>query len=421
MIELKCKSDIHAVVSIPGSKSVTHRAFVAAALAGGKTTLENPLLCEDTLHTISALQALGVEITLQAGKAEVIGNGGAFRGAKRTREIYLGNSGTSYRLLLSVAALGRGDCLLSGSPRMCERPVGDLVKALRDLGAVLSCPEKEGFPPVLVKGRGIRGGHARVPGEVSSQFTSSLLLSGPYAQEDVILEIVGKPVSRPYVDLTLDVMRRFGVRPVREDDRLYRVPAGTGYQPCRLEIDGDVSTASYFWAAAAVTGGTVATLNIDPRTGLQGDLGMLEVMEAMGCRVTREEDRVVVQGGTLSGVDVDMGAMPDMVPTLAALALFAEGKTAVRNVAHLRHKESDRLHAVTREWRRLGGRVEELGDGLIIHGGAPLSGAAVDPHADHRIAMSLAVVGLKVPGVVLEDEDCVAKSCPSFWELWDTL
>ncbi|MCJ7593842.1 MAG: 3-phosphoshikimate 1-carboxyvinyltransferase [Desulfobacterales bacterium] len=326
MIELKHKSDIHAVVRIPGSKSITHRALIAAALAEGKTTLKNPLVCEDTLYTVLALQTLGVEITLQDGNAFVCGNGGGFHHTNETREIYLGNSGTSYRLLLSVAALGRGDCLFTGSPRMRERPVGDLVKALRDLGATLSCSEEEGFPPVLVKGQGIGGGQVKMPGEVSSQFTSSLLLSGPYAQEDVIIEIVGKPVSQPYVDMTLDVMQRFGVRATREDSRCFTVPAGQRYHPCQLEIDGDVSTASYFWAAAAVTGGTVATLNINPHTGRQGDMGILDIMEAMGCRVAKEDDRVVVQGGSLSGVDVDMSAMPDMVPTLATLALSPKEK-----------------------------------------------------------------------------------------------
>ena len=216
-------------------------------------------------------------------------------------------------------------------------------------------------------------------------------------------------------------MKTFGVSVVRDGYTDFKVPAGQRYQACRFQIDGDISSASYFWAAAAVTGGTIITKNIHPYMTRQGDIGLLDLLEKMGCHIERSSDKVLVRGGVLSGLDVDMSSMPDMVPTLAAVALFADGKTAIRNVSHLRHKESDRLRAIALEWDKLGGRVEELDDGINIYGGGHLTGNVVDPHNDHRLAMSLAVIGLKVPGLTLKDETCVDKSFPQFWNLWDRL
>jgi len=421
MKEIRSRSPVRAAVLIPGSKSVSHRALITAGLALGESLLEAFLSCEDTLYTLNALREMGIGISMEGENISISGLGGKFSPSTGRKEIFLGNSGTSFRLLLSTVALARGEYFLKGTPRMHERPVGDLVRALNHMGAEISSIGEDGFPPVSIKAGGIRGGKVVIPGDTSSQFVSSLLLAGPYAEDDVEIEVTGNLVSRPYVDVTLDVMEAFGISVHRREYRLFRIPSGKKYQSCRFRIDGDVSTASYFWAAAAVTSGTVTTENIHPFITRQGDVALLDIMEEMGCHVVRENDRVVVHGGTLSGVEVDMGAMPDMVPTLAAIALFAEGRTAIRNVSHLRHKESDRLRAVALEWRRLGGRVEELPDGLIIHGGGPLSGAVVEPHDDHRLAMSLAVVGLRVPGIKIKNETCVNKSFPGFWDLWDGL
>jgi 3-phosphoshikimate 1-carboxyvinyltransferase len=304
---------------------------------------------------------------------------------------------------------------------MLERPIGPLVTALKQWGVEVSCVKPPGYPPVLLKAKGIRGGKVRVAGDQSSQFVSSLLLSGPCATNGVEIEVVGALVSAPYVDITLDVMEQFGIHVDRDTYSSFKISPGQVYRPRDLSIQGDISSASYFWAAAAVTGETIATLNIDPLSTRQGDIGFLEILERMGCSIKREADGVSVRGGRLSGIDADMSSMPDMVPTLAAVALFSHGTTLIRNVHHLRLKESDRLHAIAREWNRLGGKVEEIDDGLIIHGGTKLSGTTVDPHDDHRLAMSLAVVGLKVPGVKIRNEGCVEKSFPQFWELWDTL
>jgi len=421
MKEIKTRSNIDATVTITGSKSLTHRALITAGLAEGESLLEEFLACEDTLYTVSALREMGVGISVEGKNVTIAGTGGELSPAKEKRKIFLGNSGTSYRLLLSVAALGRGEHIFAGSPRMHSRPIGDLVSALNRLGVEASYIAEEGYPPVLIKADGIHGGKVELPGNISSQYLSSLLLSGPYAGKDVEIEVIGGLVSRPYVDLTLDVMKTFGITVEHADYRSFRVPAGKRYSSCRFRIDGDVSAASYFWGAAAVTGGTIVTENIHPHTTRQGDIALLDIMEEMGCRIKKESDRVIVQGGPLTGVDVDMGIMPDMVPTLAAIALFAEGKTTIRNVSHLRHKESDRLGDTALEWSRLGGRVEELDDGLVIHGGERLAGAEIAPHNDHRLAMSLAMVGLRVPGVKIKNENCVDKSFPTFWNLWDTL
>jgi 3-phosphoshikimate 1-carboxyvinyltransferase len=417
MREIRSRSSLDARVSIPGSKSITHRALIAAGLAKGETLLDEALSCDDTLYTINGLRALGIPISTHGTRMKVGGMGGEFHSPTGATDICLGNSGTSYRLLLATAALARGQYILTGSPRMYHRPIGELVRALNKLGVEALCIGHDGFPPVRVNARGIRGGKAEVKGNMSSQYVSSLLLAGPYTRNGVEIEVKGNQVSQQYVDVTVDVIRTFGVTVDRDGYRHFKIQSGQRYQPCHSRIEGDVTSASYFWAAAAVTGGTVTTENIYPHTTKQGDIHFLYILEEMGCHVERERDRVVVQGGALSGIEVDMATMPDMVPTLAAIALFANGTTTIRNVSHLRHKESDRLRAIAAEWTRLGARAEEFSDGIIIHGGEELAGTVVDTHGDHRLAMSLAVVGLRVPGIKITNEQCVNKSFPRFWNL----
>jgi len=421
MKEINPRSELHATVRIPGSKSITHRSIIAASLANGESLLQNFLECEDTHYTINALRDLEVNIFIRGKNLKVAGTGGKFHPTSIRKKLYLGNSGTSFRLLLSVIALGRGEFLMTGTPRMLARPVGALVTALNQLGVKASCVQQNGYPPVHVIADGIRGGKVYMAGDQSSQFVSSLLLSAPYAEKDMEIEVMEGLVSKPYVDITLDVMKQFGVQVVRDGYSYFRIPSGQAYRPREVTIQGDASSASYFWAAAAVTGGTVVTENIYPFTTRQGDIRFLDILEKMGSVIEKESDRVVIHGGTLSGIEADMSTMPDMVPTLAAIALFARGETVIRNVPQLRHKESDRLHAIFHEWRRLGGRVEEMDDGLVIHGGEKLSGTLLDPHADHRLAMSLAVVGLRVPEIIITNEKCVNKSFPGFWQIWDEL
>lgn len=421
MKEIKPRICINATVRIPGSKSIAHRSAIAASLAMGESTIQGFLHCEDTLYTISVLKELGVEMSIGGESLKVEGAGGMRAPVPTSKEFYVGNSGTSLRLLLSIVSLARGEFILTGSPRMLKRPIGDLVVALNQLGVEASCVAENDFPPVLVRARGIKGGKVTISGEKSSQYVSSLLLSGPYAERDIEIEVTGGLISSSYVDITLEVMRQFGIPVTCDGYRYFRIPAGNGYRARQFLVEGDISSASYFWAAAAVTGGMVTTENIHPYTTQQGDIGFLQVLEEMGCGIERQTDRVTIRGRALSGIEVDMCTMPDLVPTLAAISLFANGKTSIRNVPQLRHKESDRLSSIALEWGGLGARVEELADGLIIHGGGRLSGGAVEAYDDHRLAMSLAVVGLKVPGIKIRDENCVNKSFPGFWQLWDRL
>ncbi len=412
---------INAGIRIPGSKSITHRASIAAGLAEGESRIRNFLESEDTLYTAEALRQLGVLVIRKETDLKISGVAGRVAPVSGRKTLYMGNSGTSFRLLVSIAALGWGEIMMTGTPRMRERPIGPLVNALQRLGADVSCVEKDGYPPVLIKAKGIPGGKTTIAGDQSSQYLSSLLLAAPYSENGVAIEVTGNLVSQPYIDITIDVMAQFGVPVQRDAYRYFKVAQGRGYQARDYTIQGDVSSASYFWGAAAVAGGTVVTENIFPFHTRQGDICFLDVLEQMGCRVERETDRVTVRGDALSGIEADMGAMPDMVPTLAAVALFASGTTRIRNVGHLRIKESDRLRAIAIEWKKIGAKVEETPDGLIIKGDKDLFGALVDPHNDHRIAMSLAIIGSRVPEIRVQNEGCVGKSFPRFWELWDRL
>ena len=421
MKPIKQKDSINCTVNIPGSKSISHRALIAAGLAKGKSTLKSFLACDDTLYTAGAIQKLGIDIAINEDTVHVSGNEGVFNPVSEKLEIDLGNSGTSYRLLLSVAALANGPFIFTGTRRMKERPVAYLADALKKLGVDARYLEKEGYPPVLINASGIKGGRVIISGDISSQYISSLLLSGPYAGSDLTVEVSGELVSRPYIDLTMDVMKSFGVNIENKNYRIFNVPSGQSYTAREFVIDGDASSASYFWGAAAITGGTVKTTNIHPFKNRQGDMGLLDILERMGCNIKREESSVTVSGRTLTGVCVDMGSMPDMAPTLAVIALFAEGKTTITNVSHLRHKESDRIADTANEIRRVGGRVEERDDGLVVYGEEKLSGAEIDSHDDHRLAMSFAMAGIRVPDIIIKNESCVNKSFPSFWKLWETL
>lgn len=410
------KNKVYASLTLPGSKSYTHRALVAAALADGESLLSNALKAEDTELTAQTLAQLGAAIDWQGATIRVRGTGGRWRPV--AEPIYLGNSGTSMRFFTALVALGQGTYTLTGTERLCQRPLGELLQALEQLGVQVASERGDGCPPVTVRG-GLRGGRAALSGAVSSQYVSALLFLGPLAPAGVEIEITDKLVSRPYVDLTLEVLEDFGISYYREGYRYFQVPGGQVYQPLDYDIEADASSASYFWAAAAVTGGkvTITNLTLD---SCQGDAAFPGVLERMGCTVESSESGLIVQGGDLHGITVDMAAMPDLVPTLAVAAAFAKGETTITGVAHLRHKESDRLAAVATELQKMGIAARQTADGLVIPGGTP-HGAAIDTYQDHRLAMSFAVAGLKVPGVVINDPSCVAKSFPDFWKFFDKL
>jgi len=413
---IKPTQPVRAVLSLPGSKSYTHRTLVAAALAAGESLLSNALKAEDTELTAQALAKLGAGIAWQGAAIRVQGVGGHWRPVEEP--IYLGNSGTTMRFLTALAALGQGPYTLTGTERLCQRPLGELLQALTQLGVQVASERADGCPPVTIRG-GLTGGRARLSGAVSSQYVSALLFIGPLAPAGVEIEITDELVSRPYVDLTLAVMEDFGISYYREGYRYFRVPGVQPYQSADYAIEADASSASYFWAAAAITGGRVTIANLSGDS-CQGDAGFPGVLAQMGCTLESEADGLTVQGGPLTGIEVDLAAMPDLVPTLSVVAAFAKGETVITGVPHLRHKESDRLAAVAAELQKMGIAARETADGLIIPGGSP-HGASIDTYQDHRLAMSFAVAGLKVPGIIINDPGCVAKSFPNFWEYFEKL
>jgi len=422
MIEIKPTAKIKVEVAVPGSKSITQRALIAAALAEGESILLGPLESEDTRYTAAALQQMGVTVEKGTDKWIVRGNGG--RIAVPDKEIFLGNNGTATRFLTSVAALGDGTFKISGDKRMAERPILPLMQALQGWGVDIASMNDNGCPPLLIRAKGLSGGKTVLPEGKSSQYLSSLLLVGPYARQEAKLDVEGKILSLPYVIMTLAVMEAFGIS-VEANEALnsYRIPTGI-YRAREYAIEGDASNASYFYAAAAVTGGEVTVPNV-PVPSLQGDAAFVALLARMGCPVNKTGDGLTVSGpAELKGITIDMGDMPDVVPTLAVVASQARGRTTIKNIAHLRIKECDRLHVMAVELAKMGARVQELDDTLIIEGkdpDTPMHGAEINTYNDHRIAMSFAVAGLAVPGVKILGEECVAKSFPDFWERFKLL
>jgi 3-phosphoshikimate 1-carboxyvinyltransferase len=416
MKQIRTVDSLDASVTIPGSKSVTHRYLIMAALAEGRSWLRNGLWCDDTRYTATALERFGAQIKRSPKAIEVVGTGGGLNSP--SEPIYLENAGTSMRLLTAVACLSQGPSVLVGNERLHTRPIEELLVALQPLGGVVESLQKRGYPPVRIHGSGLRGGSTTVNASRSSQFVSAILLAAPYASRPIEITVQGL-VSKPYVDVTLDGMSKFGARAHWLDKKNLRVEAPGPYRAGSYDVEGDCSSASYFWAAAAITGGKVMTQNIlhDSR---QGDLAFLDILCQMGCRAEWHDHGVTLYGGELRSIEVDMKDMPDMVPTLAVTAAFAQGTSVITNVGHLRIKESDRLRAIAEGLEKMNVQVEEEEDRLTIRGGNP-RGALIVSHNDHRIAMSFAVAGLVAEGVCIDDEMCVTKSFPRFWEIFEQL
>jgi len=397
MIEIKPNKIHNSEITVPGSKSYTHRILIAASLSDGICTIDNGLKSEDTLLTLEALRMLGVKIDIEKELFIVHGSKGIL--APCIDPVYLGNSGTSMRLLTAVAAIGQGNYTLTGTKRMQERPIQDLLNGLRQMGVEAHAVNNTGCPPVEIRGREILGGRLTLNCKISSQFLSALLLIAPYTNNGIEINVIEGPVSRPYVDMTVEVMERLGVVIERDGYNRFRVKGGQTYRSGSYAVEPDCSQAGYFWAAAAITGAGIkvkgTTLNSS-----QGDVRFTEVLEAMGCTISHEADGIRVAGGDLSAVTVDMADMPDMVPTLAVVAAFAQGTTVIENVAHLKAKESDRLGSVVNELSKMGIEASCSDTGMKVTGGNP-GGAEIDTYGDHRIAMSFALCGLKTPGVFI--------------------
>lgn len=414
-------------LTLPGSKSFTNRALLIAALAEGRSTVREALLSDDTRYMAIALRALGFSVELDETRQEfaVEGQGGRIPAGHATLDV--GNAGTAARFLTAALALGAGRYVLDGSARMRKRPAQPLLDALGQLGARARALNGDGCPPLVVEGGPIRGGRVTVDGSQSSQFASALCLVGPVIPDGLTVEVTGGVVSEPFLRLTAASMRAFGAAPKIESSggRLVISVPPTGYRAREYLVEPDATAASYFLAAAALTGGRVRVLGLG-RGSAQGDLGFVEVLSALGATCVIAEEHVEVvgpkDGDTLGGLDVDMGRISDTWMTLAALAPFAREPVTIRGVGHTRRQESDRVSAMATELQRLGARVDEVEDGLTVHpSAASLHGAHVQTYDDHRIAMSLALVGLRVPGVVIEGAECVSKTFPEYFATLERL
>ena len=416
---------LNASVRVPGSKSLTNRALLIAALADGKTTLQNALFSDDSRYFANALRTLGFRVEEDEEKKEmsVWGLGGKIPAA--SAELFIGNAGTAARFLTAFLTLGAGEYILDGEARMRERPIGDLVDALIPLGANITHHSSRIIyhlcPPLSITATGLKGGKTKIAGDISSQYLSALLMTAPYAENSVEIEITTELFSKPYVDMTISIMRDFGVEIERDSYQTFRVFPARYTAKESYTIESDASAASYFFAAPAIVGGTVKVENIS-RKSVQGDIDFLDVLTEMGCKVTEEENTIrVTHHGSLHGIDVDMSNIPDTAQTLAAIAPFASSPTRIRGIASARVKETDRVSAVCNELIRLGVRVEEYEDGMAIYPCEKIKPALVQTYNDHRMAMAFSLIGLRAEGVEIENPGCVSKTFPNYFDVLDEL
>ncbi len=403
---------------ILGSKSLTNRALIAAALAPGVSRLTNASFSDDSRCLATALNQIGIPVTTSDRDSLIVVDGG--KPFKDEGTFFMGNAGTALRFFTSLVCLGRGQYVIDGEARMRERPIGGLVNALRTLGAQIAYEMSEGCPPLAIAAKGLKAGRTVVAGDTSSQFVSSLLLAAPGVGGAVEIAVEGDVASKPYIEITLDVMRDLGVAVERDGYRSFRIPAGSKYRPRVYPIEADGASAMYFLAMAAVTGGRAKVRGIGARTH-QGEVELARILEQMGNKVTMGPDFIELTGAPMKGVDVDMNNCPDSAQTLAAVALFAKGPTRVRNVKNLRVKETDRIAAIAKECGKLGAEVEEGTDGFTLTPPARVLPAEIDTYRDHRMAMSFAVAATAAPGVVIRDPECVSKSFPGFFEKLESL
>ncbi|ORM74976.1 3-phosphoshikimate 1-carboxyvinyltransferase [Pantoea wallisii] len=407
---------VDGTVNLPGSKSVSNRALLLAALAKGTTRLTNLLDSDDVKHMLNALKALGVSYTLSADRTvcEVTGNAGPLQ-ATQPLELFLGNAGTAMRPLAAALCLGEQSVVLTGEPRMKERPIGHLVDALRQGGASIDYLEQTDYPPLRLKG-GFTGGNVSVDGSVSSQFLTALLMTAPLAQQDTTISIKGDLVSKPYIDITLHLMRRFGVEVDNQNYQRFVIKGQQQYHsPGDYLVEGDASSASYFLAAAAIKGGTVRVTGIG-RNSVQGDIRFADVLEKMGAVIEWGDDYIACTRGALNGIDMDMNHIPDAAMTIATTALFAQGTTLMRNIYNWRVKETDRLAAMTTELRKVGAEVEEGHDFIRVTPPAQLQHADIGTYNDHRMAMCFSLVALSDTPVTILDPGCTAKTFPDYFQ-----
>ncbi|NMH63831.1 3-phosphoshikimate 1-carboxyvinyltransferase [Shewanella salipaludis] len=421
-LRLEPIQSVNGVVNIPGSKSISNRALLLATLAKGKTTLTNLLDSDDIRHMLASLKQLGVGYQLSACKTvcEVEGLGGPLS-ATQAQTLFLGNAGTAMRPLCAALTLGQGEFTLTGEPRMEERPIGDLVDALRQLGARVDYLKNEGFPPLTITATGLDGGEVEIAGDLSSQFLTALLMVAPLAKGAVNINIKGELVSKPYIDITIKLMAQFGVDVINHDYGRFEIPAGQAYvSPGKVLVEGDASSASYFLAAGAIKGGEVKVTGVG-RLSIQGDVKFADVLAQMGAEIEWGDDYIIARGAPLTAVDLDMNHIPDAAMTIATAALFATGTTRIRNIYNWRIKETDRLAAMATELRKVGAEVEEGQDYICITPPVVLNTAEIDTYNDHRMAMCFSMLAFAACGITINDPDCTSKTFPDYFRQFAAL
>jgi 3-phosphoshikimate 1-carboxyvinyltransferase len=413
--------NISGEVALPGSKSLSNRALLLSSLASGQTKLTNLLRSDDTERMLEALRQLGIRIELNDNWSEstVTGNGGLFAEPEE-HSFFLGNAGTAIRPLTCILALLPGEYRIDGDQYMRERPIEHLGDALVQLGATVRYEKKHGCPPLIVNGGEIKGGEIEIPGNISSQFLTSLLLSLPLMPMDSSIKVIGEQVSKPYLKITLDIMKQFGVTASHQNYQTFEIPGRQQYQsPGSYMIEGDASSASYFFGAAAI-GGEIRVTGLGSQS-VQGDVAFVDVMEQMGASVNKSDEWIEVSSGPLRGIDIDLNHIPDAAMTVATVALFAKGKTRIRNIYNWRVKETDRMHAMATELRKLGAVVETGKDYIVIDPPENLNSVSIDTYGDHRVAMAFSLAAFGNKEITINDPDCTRKTFPDYFEVLESV
>ncbi len=415
-LKLEYISKVSGEINIPGSKSISNRALLLASMAEGTTKLTNLLDSDDIRYMLRALKQLGVNYRLSENNTvcEVEGLGNPFTATEK-QQLFLGNAGTAMRPLCAALTLGGGKFLLTGDPRMEERPIKDLVDALTSLGAKINYLKEDGYPPISIKANGLKGGDVNISGALSSQFLTALLMSAPMAESDITINVIDELVSKPYIDITLSLMARFGIKADNQNYRRFVIQGNQTYQsPGEFLVEGDASSASYFLAAGAIKGGTVKVTGVG-KDSIQGDTGFADVLEQMGAKIERGSNYIQSSQSELKAVDFDANHIPDAAMTIAAAALFAKGTTKIRNIYNWRIKETDRLAAMAAELKKVGATVIEGRDFIEVTPPAKIKHAEIDTYNDHRIAMCFSLVAFNDAGVTINDPDCTAKTFPAYF------
>ncbi len=413
-IDIRTIDTLDAEISAPPAKAYTLRNIFIASLAKGKSIITNALLADDQMHAINAMRQLGVAIEIRDNNLIIEGVDGKLR--QPEKEVFLGNSGVSVRLLATIAALAeKGDVIITGDKRMQSgRPISDLLKALKPLGIEAGSIRGNGCPPLRIVSGTFKGGATELAGDKSSQYFSSIMIAAPYARQDVVINTNGTLSSKPYIDMTIDCMKQFGAEVDNQDYKIFRIRAGNGYKGREIAVEGDYSSASFFFTAAAITGGRIKVTNLRIDSA-QGDKKFVDILEMMGCEVNKGDGWIEIIGRQMNGITIDMNDYPDIVVPLAVVAAFAKGRSEFTNIGHLKYKECDRIKAPATELKKMGINAIDTEDSLIVEGGAP-HGAEIETYNDHRIAMSFSIAGLKVSGMKIRNPGCVKKSFPDFYD-----